>query len=312
MDQMKLQAPAKLNWTLEVMGAFPEGHPNKDYSRLRSVMLLLDLADELEVICDQGSGETTVECSDERVPQKRKGNQRENTCFKAVSELRRHYPQLEKLDVHVRIHKRIPFAGGLGGSSTDGSAVLRALNEMCSLGLSNLELADFAAAFGSDTPFFAAGFPAALVEGRGEDVGALPAFPKGTSFVLVNPGIELQVANVFGALKKIDYSGCAANRRSDLSGDCALALRDGASLRTLSKFMVNDLERSPHIGEAFRERRMLCLALKDAGCLGAQMSGSGPTVFGVCESEATAQSAAKIVSGQFPKNTVIVSKAVEC
>ena len=207
MKQIRISANAKLNWTLEVLGAYPSGHANEGYTKLRSVMLLIDLADELELLIDSGKGETTIECSDDRVPQKRKGNQRENSCFKAIFEMRRRFSQLENLDINVRIHKHVPFAGGLGGSSTDGSAVLRALNEACELGLSDHELADVAASFGSDTPFFATGFTAALVEGRGEDVGGLPSFPKETCFVLVNPGIELHVADVFSALRKIDYSG---------------------------------------------------------------------------------------------------------
>lgn len=305
MQQTSIRANAKLNWTLEVLGAFEAGHANAGYTRLRSVMLLLDLADQIDVIVDAGSGETHIECSDERVPQKRRGNQRDNSAFKAVAELRKEFSALKERDVHIRIAKRIPFAGGLGGSSADGAGVLRALNELCGLGMSAQDLAEIAARFGSDAPFLASGYSAALVEGRGEQVGMLPAFPAETRFVLVIPELSLHVGDVFAALQRIDYSGCAAHRTGSAGAECAMALRRGARLGSLCRFLVNDLERSPHTGEFFRERRMFCQALRDAGCLAAQMSGSGPSVFGVCSGEQQAAEIAGKIATHFPQCRVL-------
>ena len=156
---MTIEANAKVNFTLEVFGKRADG-----YHALRSVVMPISLSDTLDIeVTDDGSITSDTGYDDD-------------LCVKAARVLR-NVRMLECSNVRmpgtrIRVAKRIPAGGGLGGGSADAAAVLRALNELWTIGLSREELAEVGAQVGSDVPALVLGGPV-IMEGRGEDVSPL-------------------------------------------------------------------------------------------------------------------------------------------
>src|SRR5262249_28142922 len=147
-----LTAPAKINLTLEVLGPRPDG-----FHALRSVMQALPLADALTF---EPAGDLRLRCSrsDLEGPH--------NLVWRAAELLRRTAGTAR--GAHVRLHKRIPVAAGLGGGSSDAATTLIGLDALWGLETPRATLLDLGARLGSDVPFFLGERPTALVEGRGE------------------------------------------------------------------------------------------------------------------------------------------------
>lgn len=157
---LTVQAPAKLNLTLEVLGKRPDGYHN-----IRSVFQTISLCDDL---CFQASQKVAfVSDAPDWVPE-------ESLVSKAVSLLRHTTGCTE--GAIIEVSKRIPLVSGLGGDSSDAAATLRGLNQLWGLDLSEKELLELALRLGSDVAFFLHG-GTALVEGRGEVITPLPPFP---------------------------------------------------------------------------------------------------------------------------------------
>jgi 4-diphosphocytidyl-2-C-methyl-D-erythritol kinase len=199
----------------------------------------------------------------------------------------------------ISIKKVIPICGGLGGSSTDGSAVLRLLNDYCKTGLTTAELQALAAKLDSDAAFCIAG-GTAMATGRGELLAELPKLPD-CGIVIVKPNTltGLITTNMFAALDKAklrmkpDHKGfIAAINANDIAG----------AARRLYNVFTEVLPRSykEEITEAIG-------ALLNVNALGASMTGSGSCVFGVFENEATAAKAAEeLRAGGFESYNVTV------
>ena len=186
---MKLEAYAKVNYTLQVLGRRSDG-----YHDLKSVVLPVELHDTVEVVVD-GSGGFS-------------GNlpYGDDLCISACRALAAHAPALAGKGVRIEVEKRIPVGGGLGGGSADAAAVLRALNEICALGLSAEELAAVGADVGSDVPALVLcqhyRLPV-LMEGRGERVSLL----RGSSGGLARRGIVMAIPHVHSSTREV-YARC--------------------------------------------------------------------------------------------------------
>ncbi len=179
-----IAAPAKVNWTLRVVGRRSDG-----YHDIESLVSKLDLADALWFE-DRGSGQLELHCDNDGLP----GGQ-DNLVLRAAQALRRTTGVGRGMS--CRLCKRIPVGGGLGGGSADAAATLVALNAIWSLGLTQERLAAVGAEVGSDVPLFMA--PGSVVmRGRGEIVAPVPARWSGT-VVLLLPGIEVSTARVYAA-----------------------------------------------------------------------------------------------------------------
>jgi len=259
-------APAKVNLYLKVTGKRPDG-----YHDLVSVMQALELCDEVEV--RRAERGIRIECDDPAVPAGPG-----NIAYRAAETLIGRCGPSAGVD--IRLRKRIPAAAGLGGGSSDGAAVMRAMVEIFGLDIAKEELFGIAAKVGADLPFFL-GWPTALAKGIGEVLSPLGP-PPPTWVMLVNPGFEVPTGWVFANLNL---------RLTKSSNNIKLpTLEDWADDRTLiGPSLDNDLEsvtvgRYPVIGEI--KRKLLGL-----GADGALMSGSGPTVFGLFGQEYAAMSA---------------------
>lgn len=278
---------AKVNLTLEVGARRPDG-----YHELRSVFLRIGLADRLTVgPAPAGEGDQLTLSGLPVAPVEG------NLVLRAMELLRRTVePGLPGL--HADLDKQIPIGAGLAGGSSDGAAALELAAAAWGLGLSPARRADLALALGSDVPFFAAGVPTALVEGRGEDVSQLPAVEGGAGVLLALSADPLSTARIFARYDEMAFQSApgptdalAAALGVGLSGealaDWAGNLRDANHLWAAASWLAPEL----------LERRS---ALETATGRAWLMSGSGPTLFALYRSLAESRAAAQHLASDRP------------
>ena len=264
-----LKAPAKINWFLKVSGKRKDG-----YHDILSLMQCVALYDSLTF--EESDGMDVV--TDAPIPPEA------NLVYRAMVLLK----QMCGVSVGARItlSKDIPMAAGLGGGSSDAATALTGLSRLWNLDLTISELAQLGGRLGSDVPFFFYG-PSALVEGRGEIVSAVSS-RRSWTILLVKPLLEVSAAWAYGQLDKGASSAEVLTKEHDNIRLFSQSLENG-DFALLSSVRRNDLEppvirRYPVIGD-IRE------AMIGMGALFSSMSGSGPTVFGVFDSERRATEA---------------------
>ncbi|GHV94090.1 4-diphosphocytidyl-2-C-methyl-D-erythritol kinase [Spirochaetia bacterium] len=238
-----------------------------------------------------------------------------NIIFKAISLFRDRTGYTQGL--RVRVEKRIPLGGGLGGGSSNAASTLLALNTLCAAEgktpLDAASLAELAASLGSDVPFFLGKTGAAWVSGRGERIKPLEA-PKTLSFVLVNPGFPSETAIAFRLLDEFrenNHEGICLGRESPRDSGFPheqLIGEPGDLLRFLCEsprnwpfendFLPAFLADSGNTGAAGAYREMLG-RLRDLGADFAGLSGSGATCFGVFTEREQAEKAQKALLKAF-------------
>ena len=251
---MTIEAYAKVNLTLEVFGKRPDG-----YHVLRSLVAPITLSDTLEI---EPTSDGSLTCDTGFA---------DDLCIRAARALMSSVSRLPSHSgVRIRVTKRIPVGGGLGGGSADAAATLCALNELWKLGKSPEELAEIGSAVGSDVPALVlAQYSRApvLMEGRGERVSRWTGDVPAGRLVLANPGIAVSTAEI--------YRLCVP--RAVPATDAVNDLQDAA------------VRRHPEIG-----RTLTCL--KAAGATNVMMSGSGATCFGFAPDVPSARQVAARVS----------------
>jgi 4-diphosphocytidyl-2-C-methyl-D-erythritol kinase len=264
---VRARAPAKINWTLEVLRRRDDG-----YHEVRTVMQTIDLCDEI------------VLESSEALSLEVEGTHEPSADDHIVAAVRLMETATGRaIPVKARVHKRIPVGAGLGGGSSDGAAVLRALNQLLELGLSRERLAEIGSAIGSDVPFFAHG-GTALGLGRGERVDPLPDVPERWLALLAPPiFIPQKTRRMYRTLSAEDFG--------DGSGTRALVERLLRHEAPADTDMFNAFERPAFEAlEALRRYRDLLLK---AGAARVHLAGSGPALFAAFASEGEARSVAQ-------------------
>ncbi len=266
-------APAKVNLVLQVGPPDAGGmHP------LCSLFASLDLADELTF--EEAAADEVV-CADV---------EGENLAAVALAAFRAAAPAAQLPSLRVSIVKHIPVAAGLGGGSSDAAAVLRAANALAGDPLGEPELASVAVTLGSDVPSLLR--PAhALVTGTGEVVEPL-GLPE-MALVLVPQSRGLLTADVYAELDRLRDIG-AVPVRATLDPEQLRQLA-GAPAEQLAAGLENDLE---HAALSLRPGLSGVLgALRETAPLGARITGSGPTAFGVYPDRPAAEAAAERIPG---------------
>lgn len=280
--RVKYLSPAKVNLFLKVLSKRPDG-----YHELRTLMQPVSLYDEIFISIEEGRG-ITVTAGAENVP-----DGEENLAWRAA---RLVMDRAGEKKVSIEINKKIPVGAGLGGGSSDAATTLMAVNALLGAGLSDGELMDLGAKLGSDVPFFILKGPA-LAAGRGEVLQKI-TLPE-LFYVLVNPGFHVSTAWVYGNLnltKKPENNTLPYSER-------------GFAVEDIRQYLENDLERVT--AGKYPEISRLKGLLLEAGALGALMSGSGPTVFGVFSSEQGARTAFEKMRGKLdPKSAVFLAKGL--
>ena len=260
-DTITIKAYAKVNLTLGVLYKRMDG-----YHALDSLMQGVDLFDRVNV---ERASDVAVTAYGMTLPYN-------NTLKKAADS----YCALTGRGAHIRVEKRIPAQAGLGGGSADGAAVLYGLDQLYG-DLDGDTLNRLALQVGADVPFLLwalRGGSLARAQGVGEALEPLNAIPM--HFVLAKPARGVSTKALFSALK--------LPRQNPDNIEAMAAIANG-DLPGLGKRLFNGLEEPatalvPEIGE-------LQQALLEAGALGASMSGSGSTVFGLFDTLEAAKAA---------------------
>lgn len=256
METLKMNAYAKINLGLDVIGRLPNG-----YHEVKMIMQSVGICDEL-TFEKQPAGITVTTDSGE-LP-----TDENNLIYKAAKLL------LDTFDVKegVRIHltKRIPIAAGMAGGSTDAAATLKAVNQLFRLGRTKEELMELGVKIGADVPYCILG-GTALAEGIGERLTPLPPLP--ACYLLVaKPGINVSTKYVYTTL---DAAPIPSHPDIDGMVDAIFA----GDLERITARLGNVLETvTAPAHPIILEIKKKFLELGSAGVL---MSGSGPTVFGI-------------------------------
>ncbi len=262
-DQLVLRAPAKVNLHL---GIYP-GRDGRGYHRADSVMIALELADELRV--------SRAEAADVSFsPNLGIENEKIAAC-KAVRAFEEAFaPQC---GYRIAVTRNIPSAAGLGSSSTDAAAVLRAMAMLNGIPIDDPQLMSIARTIGADVAFFLQPDPALFV-GAG-DVHDRSFPPLRMPVVLVKPETGVSTAEAYGAFDERPTAPQDPERMVQ-----ALL---GSDIAAIAAHLYNNLapaaaQLAPEIGECMAWLR------GQEGVLGAQVTGSGSCSFAICASDEAA------------------------
>ena len=277
---LRARAAAKVNLGLYVGPLRADGR----YHEVVSVLQSIAIWDELEVeVVPEGLG---LEVEGGGLPP-----DETNLVLVAARELARRSRDLP--GARFRLRKGIPVSAGLGGGSADGAAALIALDRLWGLHLPTVNLHTMAAEVGSDVPFCIAG-GSGVATGRGDKIREVPS--KGSTWWVV--GIDHERLATQDVYDHFDELGLAAPLEGRWPDDLLAALAVGDA-RQLAGALSNDLEPAAFDllpGLAKSKRRLL-----EAGALGAIMSGSGPTMLGLCADEDHATQVARAVQSGFAR-----------
>ena len=268
MDVLKIDAYAKVNLGLDVVHRLENG-----YHEVKMVMQTVGICDTLTLKKEAEGIKITTDSGE--IP----ANE-DNLVYKAAKLLMDKYDIGEGVSIHLE--KRIPVAAGMAVGSTDAAAVLKGMNALFSMGLSEEQLKEEGVKLGADIPYCIMG-GTALAEGIGEKLTRLPDTPD--AFLLVaKPDINVSTKYVYENLQldKIE-------KHPDIDG--MVESIQAGNLQGVIDRMDNVLqtvteEKYTVIGELKR-------FMEANGALKALMSGSGPTVFGIYEDRQKAEAAAE-------------------
>ena len=265
MKEIRMKALAKINLGLDVVKKREDG-----YHEVRMIMQTVKLYDQIDIHKMDKPG-IRLKTNLQYLPV-----DENNLAYRAARLLIEEFG-IPK-GVSIRLRKVIPIAAGMAGGSSDAAAVLVGLNRIFQLGLTKQELMERSVKLGADVPYCILR-GTALAEGIGEKLTRLPAMPK-CHVLIAKPGIHVSTKMVYTNLRADELVS-----HPDIDGQIA-AIRE-RDLRRAAELMGNVLETVtipayPVIGK-IKEKMMPC------GALGAMMSGSGPTVFGLFEDEEKAR-----------------------
>ena len=289
MSAAHVRALAKINLSLKVLNKRPDG-----FHELRTIFQTISLADTIDIEFTP-SRRTRIElASTLEIP----GNLVRLAAQAALDAMRRTGL------VRLRLEKRIPLGGGLGGGSSDAAAVLLALPVLAGCDLDLDTLTRLGAELGSDVPFFLLG-GTGLGIGRGTELYPLPDAPASRG-LLVLPGVHVSTAEAYQALER---GLTPASESGNMSSFQALSwlMGRGLSAGAWAALGENDFEafacaRYPELDRIRRK-------LKKLGAKPAMMSGSGSSLFGIFQDRAAAEQARRSFRDQQVESFYLVSRA---
>lgn len=272
MDYIRVRAHGKINLALDVLRKREDG-----YHDVRMIMQSVGLYDNIEIVnlgpSATGKPEIDIETNLRYLP-----NNENNLAYKAAMLLMEEF--YISAHIAIRIKKMIPVAAGMAGGSADAAAVMKGVNKLFGLRLSNEELKKRGVTLGADIPYCIDG-GTALSEGIGEILTPLPPMPP-CIILLVKPPINVSTKLVYGKLDagNIEY-------HPDIDGMID-AIKAG-SLEAMADKMGNVLQTVTETEyPVITDIKNIMLQM---GALNSMMSGSGPTVFGIFNDRAKAKEA---------------------
>lgn len=276
---MKILSPAKINIGLRV---YPKNSEYGSFHKIESIFQTVNLFDEIEAeFSDENTSSCNVECDSLVLP-------KENTLTKTFDAFRKNACILDSRSVNVKLTKRIPSGGGLGGGSSNAAFFLKLLSRLYDVELTRELAFSVAEEVGSDVFFFLGlknGAGAALVSGRGEKVKEIES--RKLNLVLVFPDVFSSTKEAYSLVDEsyatlenalsgyIDFADYERLYNSDLS-EWSKNENEGCGFK--NSFTPVMEKKYPLILDAIRD-------LKNAGAVFADMTGSGSVVFGVFRDE---------------------------
>jgi 4-diphosphocytidyl-2-C-methyl-D-erythritol kinase len=245
----------KINLGLHILGKREDGFHN-----LETIFYPVAFKDALEIIPDSNSA-SEIEFTSTGLAVD--GKTEDNLCIKAYHLIKKDFPQLPSIKMHL--HKALPMGAGLGGGSADAAFMLKMLNEKFRLNLSTDQLINYSLQLGSDCPFFLVNKPC-FATGRGEILEEIAVDLSAYKIVLINPGIHIN-------------TGWAFKNLTPALPERSIKEIIQQPISTWKEALKNDFElpvfaAHPAIKEIKEE-------LYAEGTIYAAMSGSGSTVFGI-------------------------------
>ncbi|MER3494240.1 MAG: 4-(cytidine 5'-diphospho)-2-C-methyl-D-erythritol kinase [Mastigocladus sp. ERB_26_2] len=290
MRSYTLIAPAKINLYLEIIGDRPDG-----YHELAMILQSISLADQIDI--HAGSTDAIrVRCDHPQVP-----TDKSNLAYRAAELMAAEFPDAYAKygGVDITITKRVPVAAGLAGGSTNAAAVLVGIDLF-----TQSELEELGAILGSDVPFCVAG-GTAIATGRGEQLSTLAGL--NNIYVVLAKYRSLEVSTAwayktyrasFGSSYIKDKESLAARADAVHSGGMVKAILH-QDVKEIAERLHNDLEKVvlPAYPQVLQLREIFA---SQENVLGTMMSGSGPSVFALCESKQQAEQVQQRVREAIP------------
>jgi len=262
MKEIEIKSYSKINLTLNILGKRRDG-----YHDLETIMQSINLTDRI-FIKEEKEG-IKIKCSHPLVP-----TDTQSLTYRSAEKILSRY-RIKK-GVKIEIDKKIPLASGMAGGSANSASILVGINKLFALSLSNKDLSEIGEELGMDVPFCIQN-GTALAYHRGEKVTPLPPINPPLWIILINPGFEIPTK---WAYNNFDLS--LINKEKNNTRAILKALKEGG-LEGIANNLFNSFEgliikKYPEIGN-IKDR------LIKEGALGALMSGSGPTVFGIAQNK---------------------------
>jgi 4-diphosphocytidyl-2-C-methyl-D-erythritol kinase len=247
----------KINLGLNIIQKRSDG-----FHDLETVFYPIKIQDVLEIITDQQADQdSNIQYSSSGLLVA--GDIQNNLCVKAYQLLKKDFPRLSPIKMHL--HKNIPLGAGLGGGSSDAAFTLSLLNQKYQLLLSQEQLMAYALELGSDCPFFILN-KTCFAKGRGEILQRIDLDLSQYQIIIVNPGIHIS-------------TGWAFSQINPSRADYPLEETILTPIGQWKAQLINDFEKP--VVELYPEIGIIIQQLYDNGAIYASLSGSGSTVFGI-------------------------------
>lgn len=272
---MKINAYAKINLMLDIIRKTEDG-----YHTLFMIMQSVGIHDEITLKINGEKDSINLTCSNDALPCDKK-----NIAYKAACKFfEQTGAQNPGIDIHIEKH--IPFAAGLAGGSADGAAVIMGLDRLLHTNLPIEDLCKIGVSVGADVPFCLKGGTMAAMD-IGEVLAPLPPLD-GLFFVLVKPHQDVSTKEAYDA-----FDNAKNIRHTDRDGIVrALATGNNKKMYSLIQNVFEQFVEVP-------ERVEIKACMRRFGAVASCMSGSGPTVYGIFESEISARACANELSKSF-------------
>jgi len=262
MKEIEIDSYSKINLTLNILAKRQDG-----YHDIETIMQSINLADRM-FIKEEKEG-IKIKCSHPLVPV-----DSQSLTYRSAEKILRRYRITR--GVKIEIDKKIPLAGGMAGGSANSASILVGINKLFALNLSNKDLREIGEELGMDVPFCIQN-GTALAYHKGEKVTPLSPINPPLWIIIINPGFEIPTKWAYNNLN-LEWLKKEKNNTKGMLN----ALKEG-ELPGIAKNLFNSFEgliikKYPEIGK-IKDR------LIEEGALGALMSGSGPTVFGIAQNK---------------------------
>ena len=249
----------KINLGLHILAKRDDG-----FHDIETVFYPIHFKDALELITHT-NGNTEVDFTATGLAVD--GKPEDNLCIKAYHLLKKDFPQLPHVKIHL--HKTIPMGAGLGGGSANAAFMLKLLNQKFNLNLSTPKLLNYSYQLGSDCPFFIIN-KSCFATGRGEKLEEIPLDLSAYKIVLITPGVHINTGWAFSQIKP------ALSKKS-------IKEIIKQPIETWKDELTNDFENP--VFTSHPQIKEIKDTLYQQGALYAAMSGSGSTVFGIFNTE---------------------------